>query len=112
MVVPRVGFWHQHKVHIAGDIAIQEYNTLLFYEKNRHRKYYVLSLDLNSIILEIHGKTKGIITHINSHIAQLRPAHGMVQIVLAEVVFRQVGDVRQLHVGDVFWSQHANIHCV
>lgn len=34
----------------------------------------------------------------------------MVEIVLAEVVFRQVGDVRQLHVRDVRGPEYSNIH--
>jgi hypothetical protein len=49
-------------------------------------------------------------THINGNIAQLRPAHGMVQVVLAKVVLGQVGDVGELHVRNVRRLEWANIH--
>jgi hypothetical protein len=49
-------------------------------------------------------------THINSHIAQLGPAHCMVQVVFAEVVLGQIRDIRQLHVWDVVWLQHTDVH--
>jgi hypothetical protein len=51
-------------------------------------------------------------TYINSNIAQLRPAHRMVQIVFAKVVFRQIRNVRKLHMRDVRRSKHANVHFV
>jgi hypothetical protein len=35
-------------------------------------------------------------TYINGDIAQLRPAHSMIQVVFAEVVLRKVGDVGEL----------------
>ena len=49
-------------------------------------------------------------TYIHRHITQLRPAHGMVQVVLAKVVFGQVGDVGELDVGNVLGSKDADIH--
>jgi hypothetical protein len=49
-------------------------------------------------------------TYINSDIAQLRPAHGMVQVVLAEVVLGQIGNVGELNMRDVAWAEEADIH--
>jgi len=34
----------------------------------------------------------------------------MVQIVLAEVVLGQVGDVGKLHVRNILWAEETNIH--
>lgn len=49
-------------------------------------------------------------THINSHIAQLRPAHRMVQVVLAKVVLGQIRNIRKLHVRNVAGAEEPNIH--
>lgn len=49
-------------------------------------------------------------THIDGDIAELRPAHGMVHVVFAKVVFGQVGDVGLLDMGNVARSQHADVH--
>lgn len=49
-------------------------------------------------------------TYINSHIAQLRPTHRMVQVVLAKVVFGQIRDIGELHVRDIRRPEHANVH--
>lgn len=49
-------------------------------------------------------------TYINCDIAQLRPAHGMVHVVFAEVVLGQVCDVRLLDMRNVRASQDSNIH--
>jgi hypothetical protein len=49
-------------------------------------------------------------TYINSHITQLRPAHSMVQVVLAEVILGQVRDVGKLHMRNVRRSKHTNVH--
>jgi hypothetical protein len=49
-------------------------------------------------------------THINRHIAQLRPAHSMVQVVLAKIILGQVGNVGQLHVRDVGRLHYSDIH--
>lgn len=43
-------------------------------------------------------------TYINGYIAQLRPAHGMIQVVLAKVVLGQIGDIGELDMGNVRWS--------
>jgi hypothetical protein len=43
--------------------------------------------------------------YINSDITQLWPAHGMVHVVFAKVVFGQVGDVGLLDVGNVAWTE-------
>jgi hypothetical protein len=40
-------------------------------------------------------------THIDGDVAELRPAHSMVHVVFAKVVFRQVGDVGLLDMRDV-----------
>jgi hypothetical protein len=40
-------------------------------------------------------------THIDGDIAELRPAHGMVHVVFAKVVFGQVGNVGLLDMGNV-----------
>jgi hypothetical protein len=55
-------------------------------------------------------QNKSMHTHINSNIAQLRPAHRMVQVVLAKVVLGQVGDVGELHVRNVRRAEWTNIH--
>jgi hypothetical protein len=49
-------------------------------------------------------------TYINSNIAQLWPAHRMVQIVFAKVVLRQIRNVRKLHMRNVRRSKHTDIH--
>jgi hypothetical protein len=60
---------------------------------------YMLSLCFNG------GATYPIsCTYINSNIAQLRPAHSMVQIVFAKVVLRQICDVGKLDMWNVFRS--------
>lgn len=56
-----------------------------------------------------HRQTKST-THINSHIAQLRPTHRMVQIVLAKVILRQIGNIRKLDVRDIRRFEHADVH--
>lgn len=38
-------------------------------------------------------------TYINSYIAQLRPAHSMIEVVFAEVIFGEVGNVGELDMG-------------
>ena len=40
-------------------------------------------------------------THIDGDVAELRPAHGMVHVVFAKVVFWQVGDVGLLDMRNV-----------
>jgi hypothetical protein len=40
-------------------------------------------------------------TYINSNIAQLRPAHRMIQVVFAKVVLRQIRNVGKLHMRNV-----------
>ena len=50
--------------------------------------------------------------HVNSDITQLRPAHGVVHVVLAEVVLRQVGNICLLDMGYVRRPDNADIHVV
>ena len=48
--------------------------------------------------------------HVNGDIGELWPREGMVEVVFAKVVLRQVGDICCLHVGDVRWSEKADVH--
>lgn len=49
-------------------------------------------------------------TYVNSNIAELWPAEGMVEVVFAEVVLWQVSDVGLLNMRDVRGAEEANIH--
>jgi hypothetical protein len=40
-------------------------------------------------------------TYVNSHVAQLRPTHRMIEIILAKVVLGQIRNVRKLDVRNV-----------
>lgn len=48
---------------------------------------------------------------VDGDVGELRPRQGVVQVVFAEVVFRQVRDVRRLHVRDVGGVEEADVHC-
>jgi hypothetical protein len=49
-------------------------------------------------------------TDIDRDVAQLRPAQGMVHVILAKVVFGQVRDVGLLDVGDIRGLEQSDIH--
>jgi len=48
---------------------------------------------------------------VDGDVGELRPGEGVVEVVLQEVVLRQVGDVGGLHVGDVGGEEDADVHC-
>lgn len=48
--------------------------------------------------------------YIDCHVAQLRPAEGMVHVIFAKVVFGQVRDVRLLDVRDIGGLKLSDIH--
>ena len=56
-----------------------------------------------SMSKEVYRKSRSIgeATHIDGDIAELRPAHGMVHVVFAKVIFGEVGDVGLLDMRDV-----------
>lgn len=47
---------------------------------------------------------------IHSHIRELGPGEGMVEVVFEEVIFGEVGYVGGLDVGDVGRSEHSDVH--
>lgn len=47
---------------------------------------------------------------INGDVGELRPGQSVVEVIFAEVVLGQVGDVGGLHVGDVERVEGANVH--
>jgi hypothetical protein len=63
------------------------------------------SLSVSNGQASFDGGAQGLIlcTYINSNIAQLRPAHSMIQVVFAKVVFRQIRNVGELDMRNVFW---------
>jgi hypothetical protein len=66
-----------------------------------------MGLDIPS---SLSSMTKLASTHIHGNIAQLRPAQGVVEVVFAKVVFREVRDVGLLHMRNVRGSEQANVH--
>lgn len=48
---------------------------------------------------------------VDGDVGELRPGEGVVEVVLEEVVLRQVGDVGGLHVRDVGGEEDADVHC-
>ncbi len=48
---------------------------------------------------------------VDGDVGELWPGEGVVEVVLQEVVLRQVGDVGGLHVGDVGGEEDADVHC-
>ena len=53
------------------------------------------------VVLTIPRRSSSVKTHINGDVAQLWPAEGVVHVVLAEVVLRQICDVGLLDVRNV-----------
>jgi len=49
-------------------------------------------------------------TYVDGHIAQLRPAKGMVHVIFAEVVLGQVGDIGLLDLGNVRRVEESDVH--
>lgn len=55
-------------------------------------------------------KATSALSYVHRHIAELRPAQSMVHVVFAEVVLRQVRDVRLLDVRDVRGVKDSDVH--
>jgi len=73
---------------------------LPFFFASKIRQTTINDNDTLSLSLMQRKKKK---TYVNGHITQLRPTHRMVQVILAKVVFGQIGNIRKLHMRYITW---------
>jgi len=88
-------------LHFRQDVADDLWRIVGGFLRSRYLRAFVLSGVSVDVLVQ---------TYIYGDVAELGPAEGMVEVVFAEVVLGEVGDVGLLDVRNVRGAEDSNIH--